>query len=115
MSNNKTCDTCKYEGDDPMSFPCSICYTVDGWRPKPEPEQKPVELTEKEKELQKELVKIEKEKESLMAELYQIKHDSKYDDMAMELESVIRALTNHGFSDDQAFQLVLAAAKNTFK
>ena len=64
----------------------------------------------------------ERSREELIEEIENLKEEvkkrdkySKYDTMGEELASVRDAMVTHGFTEEQAFQLMLAAANNAFK
>lgn len=53
--------------------------------------------------------------ENLKEEVKKIDKYSQYDTMAKELAAARDAMVKHGFTEEQAFQIMLAAANNTFK
>ena len=64
----------------------------------------------------------ERSREELIEEIENLKEEvkkrdkySKYDIMGEELAAVRDAMVSHGFTEEQAFQLMLAAANNAFK
>ena len=64
----------------------------------------------------------ERSREELIEEIENLKEEvkkrdkySKYDTMGEELAAVRDAMIEHGFTEEQAFQLMLAAANNAFK
>ena len=64
----------------------------------------------------------ERSREELIEEIENLKEEvkkrdkySKYDTMSEELAAARDAMVNHGFTEEQAFQLMLAAASNTFR
>ena len=64
----------------------------------------------------------ERNREELIEEIENLKEEvkkrdkySKYDTMGEELAAARDALVKHGFTEEQAFLLMIAAANSTFK
>ena len=64
----------------------------------------------------------ERSREELIGEIENLKEEvkkrdkySKYDTMGEELAAARDALVKHGFTEEQAFLLMIAAANSTFK
>ena len=97
---------------------CTDCWN----REIPEEKEKENELMNKTKAmLEEELEQKKNEIEDLKKELEKTEKHKQYDDMAGELKAIYDSLVNFGFSEDQAFTMLMTminnqkAASNSFE